>query len=161
MSAYIVSKSHIVYLVAAAMSRRLSKQVHYSFSYYHGEARHELKAGDYQAAADMANMLWMENIKSVSARYPSESSATLPGPVGEDFVVTIADIPGHVEIDPVQVFKSIDCYSYQSCEHDGWRASAAFAFCESLRKAACSSIIGYDDAAWGAPEPKARRNRAA
>lgn len=164
MSAYICDKKHIAYLVIAALSVRLRMANHNSdFSYYHNGQRHTLPAGDYDRACEVANMLWLENIKSVSHRYPGDkTSANLPGPVNESFTVQPHDIRFvRPEIDPAQVFKAIDCYSYQSCEHDGWEASESYAFCQCLRKAACRSVIGYEQANWGGPEEKETARRMA
>lgn len=163
MSAFICDKAHIVYLVTAAMSRSLN---HYgSFSWYFpdatqpcGKQRGELACNDYEKAAEIANMLWRENIKSVSYRYPGESSDTLPGPVGGNFVITERDIcVFHPPIDPVQVLKSCDCYGYQTCEHPEWESSEAYAFIDSLRHHAWSSLPGYDAANWGGPREKGAR----
>jgi hypothetical protein len=93
----------------------------------------------------------------VSHRYPNESSATLPGPIGESFVIESHHMSQAVwpEIDPVQVIKACDCYEYQSCEHDGWADSEACRFITSLRKGAAHALPGYDGADWGAPKPMA------
>jgi hypothetical protein len=155
MSAYIVDKRHIVYLVAAALSSRISNpRLHSSFTYHCNGKRHGLSLGDFDAAADFANMLWRENIKSVAHRYPNESSATLPGPVDEDFNVRPNDFRREKfsTFEPAQVFKAIDCYEYQSCEHEGWEQSEAFAFCDALRQRTCCAVFGYEDAQWGAPD---------
>jgi hypothetical protein len=153
MSAYIVDRNHILYLVQAALSRRLSRHGGSAFRWFCGENKSgELLAGDYDRAADVANLLWRENIASVSGRYPNESSATLPGPINENFVIEPSDFARCVEIDPIQVLKSCDCFEYQSCEHDGWRDSEAKAFIDSLRNHAWHALPGYENAAWGAPE---------
>lgn len=157
-SAYIVEKQHIIYLVAAAMSRPIS-QGRMSWSWKDEtkptqRAHAQLGACDYQKAVEVANMLWCENIKSVSHRYPNESSDTLPGPADTDFVVKSYDFTRtHFDrFDPVQVLKSCSCYEYQSCEHPEWEDSEAHAFIETLRSYAIHALPGYDDAAWGAPE---------
>lgn len=101
-------------------------------------------------------MLWRENIASVSARYPNESSATLPGPCNEDFVIRPSNCRNDFGlINPVQVLKSCDCYNYQSCEHEGWMASEAHAFIQALREAAIDALPGYEQAVWGAPRKEA------
>lgn len=153
MSAYICDRDHIIYLVAAAMHKSVNHRG--SFSWYHDRQRSELPPGDFDRAADVANMLWQENIKSVSHRYPHESSATLPGPIDEDFVITAKDIPALLaDFNPVQILKSCDCYAYQTCEHDEWEQSEAHTFIESLRSSAWHSLPGYDAAEWRAPEIK-------
>jgi hypothetical protein len=150
MSAYIVEKAHIVYLVHAAMSRRLNSHGS-SFVWNAAGAgqpwhRGDLTCNDYEKAAEVANMLYAENLRSIQARYPG----------GGDSIETIrpsdfATVPA--SIDPVQVLKSCDCLEYQSCEHDGWGISEAKAFLCSLRKHAWQSLAGYDAAAWGPPRP--------
>ncbi len=160
MSAYICDRNHIVYLVSAALSRTF-RQGGGDFYWYHNGESHRLSGGDYAYAAEVANMLWRENIKSVSHRYPGESSATLPGPVGEDFVIEADAFPAFSHFDPLQVLQSIACFSYQTCEHDEWEDSEAFAFCEALKSAAIHALPGYDKTVWGAPEPNCYRGAAA
>ena len=150
MSAYIVDREHILYLVTAAVSPNL--EPHRTFRWFYNGRWQELSWGDNERAADVANILWRENIASVSARYPNESSATLPGPRYENFVIEPADFPVSFEtIDPVQVIKACDCYEYQSCEHDAWHKSEAHAFVSTVRSAAWHALPGYQNAAWGAP----------
>lgn len=160
MSAYICDKQHIIYLLAAAMSYRLNRESS-AMRWYWSDTneRNELRSGDFEKAADVGNMLWRENITSVSTRYRGGSSANLPGPVGEDFVITTKDLSNVANIDPVQVLKSVHCYEYQTCEHDDWKKSEAFAFCDALKSRACRSLVGYDEAAWGAPDKKQATRR--
>ena len=163
MSAYIVDREHIIYLIQAALSRRLNEG-HTSFSWHWNVnraagtyERDTLHCNEYAKAAELGNMLWRENIASVSARYPNESSATLPGPIEPGGPIEEREITCWTDpIDPVQVLKACDCYEYQSCEHADWPTSQAKAFIESLRHAAWHSLPGYDVAEWGAPN---RRNR--
>lgn len=158
MSAYLVEKNHIVYLVSAAMSRRLNPHGG-NFSWYHktdanNGKRDDLSCADYDKAAEVGNMLWMENMKSISHRYPGESSATLPGPIGGSGVIYPQDFKGHYEFDPVQVLMSIRCLDYQSCEHPTWEASESHSFLESLKSSAICALAGMDNAKWGAPDPQ-------
>lgn len=118
-----------------------------------GYRMEEIAPGDLERAAEVANMLWQENIKSVSHRYPNESSATLPGPIGGSFVIEPHHIkPYRVRVEVVQVLKACHCYAYQSCEHDGWKTSDAKAFIDALESQAVRKLPGYDEAEWGAPE---------
>ena len=153
MSAYICDKHHLIYLAIAAESNRIGGR-QCSFSYFHDGETHYLRASDYEAQADSANMLLMENIKSVGFRYGQSTSAGLPGPTTVE-IITSQDIcrTSFKSLDPVQVIKACDCYSYQACEHDGWKTSKAKAFIDSLRHKAAKAFPGYDDAQWGAPEP--------
>ena len=150
MSAYIVGKDHILYLLAAMVSRRICP---HGFYWFHGGRTTEPLAADMDKAAELANALWLENIRSVSARYPGESSGTLPGPGCGSYVILATDFSRNrwQEMDPVQVLKAIDAYAYQSCEHDGWESSEAHAICEALRHRAIQALPGYEEAEWGAP----------
>jgi hypothetical protein len=152
MSAYICDKHHFIYLTKAA--DRLGYHRHCSFSYYHDNATHYLRASDYETQAEAATMLLMENISSVGYRYNQSSSAGLPGPHAID-IITARDITrtSWRSFDPVQVIKACDCYSYQACEHPGWKTSRAKAFIDSLRKTAAHALPSYDASTWGAPEP--------
>jgi len=152
MSAYIVDKTHILYLLAAAQSRVIGRGYGPMRWYWNNES-HFIGSPE-RDACDVGNMLWRENMKSVGYRYEGESSATLPGPNDPSSVIEARDLR-HVwnHIDPVQVLKACDCYEYQSCEHKGWEESEAHTFIKFLRKAAWNALPGYDDAKWGAPEP--------
>jgi hypothetical protein len=139
MSAYIVSREHILYLLAAATSPVI--EAIGKLRWFHDGQWHDVRSDDSERAAEVANLLWRENIASVSARYPNESSATLPGPCHENFVIVPADL--HVPfkaINPMQVIKCCDCYEYQSCEHEGWETSEAYAFISALRTAAWHAL---------------------
>jgi len=150
MSAYIVDRNHILYLVAAAASPTI--EPHGGFRWFHDGEWHDLRPDGFERGAEVANLLWRENIASVSARYPKESSATLPGPCNESFVIEPADFPAWFRVfDSVQVIKACDCYEYQSCEHEGWKTSEAHAFISALRSAAWHALPGYEEAEWGAP----------
>lgn len=154
MSAYLVDREHILYLLTAATSRVIESQG--KLSWFHAGQWHDVRCGESERAAEVANLLWRENMASVSARYPNESSATLPGPGHENFVIVPADFPASFKaIDAVQVIKSCDCYEYQSCEHGDWKTSEAHAFIAALRSAAWHALPGYDDAEWGAPQKEA------
>ena len=150
MSVYIVDRDHILYLVGAAVSPSIES--HGIFRWFHNNKLQELRANDFERAAEVANLLWRENIASVSARYPNESSATLPGPCRKNFVIEPRDFPASFkEFNLVQVIKACDCYDYHACEHTGWPTSEARAFVSTLRRAAWYALPGYDEAAWGAP----------
>lgn len=151
MSAYIVERDHIRYLVEAALKLRLGHHPgHGPFSWYWNGDRRTLPAGDYERACEVARMLWAENIASVAHRYPNEPQNDLPGPAGESFEYT-EHRPWDCNIDPVQVLKACSCFEYQSCEHEGWKTSEALAFVDALVWEAISALPGYADAAWGAP----------
>lgn len=167
MSAYTVTENHIIYLVAAALSRRINRGPHGRFSWvqvrYPGDVTHRIiDAGEMETVAAFASELWQENVRSVNYRYPND-----PAPV-ELFTITPHDIDDMLhawEFDPVQVLKAIDCLEYQSCEHPEWETSSACSFLNRLRRESIAALRGYSDAAWGAPETytqmRARHNMAA
>lgn len=98
----------------------------------------------------LGDMLWRENVVSVCFRY---RESTLPD-------VFYRFEPNALN-DPWSLIKQIDCYEYQSCEHDAWEASEAFALVEALRAATLQSLgmpkvqaiyqmeAGWKDAPWG------------
>lgn len=161
MSAYVVDRHHIVYLVEAAMSRTITTSP--PFTWWHGDnpnpdqRHHRLDGDDLDEWERVTNMLWQENIKSVQCRYPDtyNNPQDMPGPIDEDFRITQQDHRFCLwdRFDPVQVLKACNCYRYQSCEHPAWESSEAHAFIQSLKSHAISSLPGYENAEWGAPKP--------
>lgn len=151
MSAHLCEDRHFLYLVGAA----LHAQYGVAWRTPGGE-RVELRAGDYDLAARVAQMLYEENVRSLRARYPdttvSEWRGDSPAP---EF--TARDIPSlfYVGVNWVQVIKSCHCYEYQSCEHAEWEHSEAHAFISALMECAVHHVPGYEDAEWGAPSEKA------
>ena len=151
MSAYVVDREHIIYLVRAAQALSITR---YGMSWYHDGQHHELKGGDLTEEIRVANMLWQENITSVRYRYPDDTFDTMPGPIGETYVMDERDLTFFWDaFNPIQVIKSCNCYEYQACEHPGWETSEAHCFIDSLKEHAMRSLPGYDDAEWGAPPP--------
>ena len=151
MSAFIVDRNHIRYLVASALWVAGKAGSIDRFSWYHHETRHELTSVN---ATEVGQMLWDENIVSVKYRYPEFGGPAdpLPGPMNEDFVYLHKVAPVGFKPELAQVMKSIDCYSYQSCEHPDWESSSAWAFVQELRKRTSCVLPGYEEAEWGAPE---------
>jgi hypothetical protein len=150
MSAYIVEENHIIYLVAAALSRRINRGSHGKFTWWNGEAK-EISHYDPAGAAAFAAELWQENVKSVNHRYPND-----PAPI-DLFTIApqkIDDMLHGWDFEPVQVLKAISCLNYQSCEHPEWETSNAHAFLERLKNAAIASLVGYSEAAWGSPKTR-------
>ena len=141
MSAWMVSKRHVDYLLSAAL--RYGK-VHPLRWYLpattetpqpYEERRRELAP---ENASSVGAMLWTENRVSVNHRYNQKGGLQS---------YRFARYPG--DVDPVVVLKSIRCYVYQSCEHPGWEQSEARAFCDALTLACFDKLPGYDAAPWG------------
>jgi|HubBroStandDraft_5_1064220.scaffolds.fasta_scaffold69458_2 hypothetical protein len=110
MSAYVVDKETIDTLIAGALRAKLF--------------------GLDEATAN-GQMLWRENVTSVSFRYnlPTRDATELAEYEGdvEAYEFTPCDPTGPA------IDSAIDCLDYQSCEHDGWEASAACALLRNLR----------------------------
>lgn len=126
MSAFMVSREHIRYLVSAAK--------------LYGMAAAENPTA-------LGQMLWDENLKSIHARYPDTigNPPNMPGPIGEDFKYIHQTVS---RIDPVQVLKAIQCLEYQSCEHEGWKQSRAKQVLDGLMHHTIDKLPGYDKAQW-------------
>lgn len=139
MSAFLVGRNHISFLIYAALEYSRGG----SFTYGHSAAGHKTLTID--NASSTGNMLLLENYKSLECRYEERA----------DEREVFGEYLEHVyDLDAVQVLKAVGCYEYQACEHDDWEASEAHAFCEALRHVAISHLPGYDAAEWGAPKPK-------
>ena len=169
MSAFIVNKTHLDYLITAGL--RYGKK-HGTLSWLapaeeeptepthqRGEPwgpgavahattrRRELT---HETADRVGAVLAAENRRSVDHRYDENEL--------EDFY-TFTRYPGSGDrnsanrprLESVQVLKAIACYTYQSCEHPEWEASEAFAFCDALRDAAIWTLPGFENAAWEIP----------
>lgn len=129
MSAFIVDYNHINYLMNAALSRL--NAIHFNG-----------REVDKEYAQAIGQMLWDENRRSVDYRYTETSEQD-----GYELRRT------HLHhFDPVQVLMSIKCLEYQSCEHPGWEGSDAQSFLRVLLSHTITSLPGYRDAKWGAPE---------
>jgi hypothetical protein len=148
MSAYVVDRNHIRYLVEAAQHIAIRDHSP-NFSWYHNGQRQELNELN---ASEVGQMLWNENIASVQYRYPEDTDDTMPGPMGETFIYYHQMAGPYFEFEVAQILKAADCYEYQSCEHPTWESSSARNFIQALVKRAYSHMDGYDDAKWGAPE---------
>jgi hypothetical protein len=112
MSAYVVDKETIDQLIAGALRVELFMPCD---------------------ATTNGQMLWRENVVSVSFRYnlPTRDATELAE--YERDVETYTFEP--CEPTAQQIDSAIDCLDYQSCEHDGWEASEAYALLQQLRRA--------------------------
>lgn len=147
MSAWIVSRTHIDLLVTAGLDLP-GRDTHGGIlSWYVDGNRHTLTTSN---ADEIGQMVWAENVASVSHRYPDDGPGDLPGPNGFHAADVLLYSHTWVRgiIDPTVVLRAIDCYEYQSCEHPGWKASRARAFCVALQEAAVGQLPGYDQAPW-------------
>jgi len=155
MSAYIVDRNHILYLVEAGGAVKITWQMPACDTHSLGYGEIQRGACD---AARIANILWQENIRSVCYRYPDVTEATAPGPIGEEFTVDTEEFtrPHWHHFDAVQVIKAAKCYAYQSCEHETWEDSEANEYIRALIHWHIDRLAYYDDAIWGAPPTVAK-----
>ena len=127
MSAWIVSKRHIDYMVTAVI-------------------RAELTA---MSPDEIGRMLWRECLASVACRYPNDGDGERPGPM--DFRDSDVDTYTWQEtplLTPGGLAKTLGCYSYQSCEHPGWEASEACALVTKIKDSL--GDVAYDESVpWG------------
>jgi hypothetical protein len=146
MSAFVVARKHIAYLVNAAFYRRHGEGI-----YYHWDGQgHQCHCSDRAEAERIAQVLWAENVASVAHRYPDDKRSELPGMVDEAAAGFEYGRHEWTQERPnwVQVLKACDGYAYQSCEHPGWESSEARAIIEAIRSKAIHALPGYEDAAW-------------
>lgn len=150
MSAYIVDKDHINYLVSSALTVSYRSRSGHNFRWYHDGQSHLL---DDRNGTETGQMLWDECIESVAYRYPNRDDGALPGETGDSLHVYIHTNKYMCDdVHVAQVLKATDCYEYQSCEHPGWHQSSAKAFIDSLRALAWRLLPDYERAEWGAPQ---------
>jgi len=133
MSAFIVDKEHILYLVEAASQYN---------TYFQTKSGNRMR--NLSSQVEVANLLWKENVLSVNSRYDEKSDVSEI--TSKDFRVVRWN-----SFSPVQVIKAVKCYEYQSCEHDGWVDSKSKVFCEALKDDAINELEGYEKAEWGCP----------
>ena len=110
MSAWLVSKLHIDYLVTAVIAAELSTDT----------------------PDEIGRKLWRECLLSVASRYPDDEDGSRPGPAdfqdSDVLTYTWTETP---VLSGGALGKTVACYRYQSCEHEGWDNSEA---CELTAK---------------------------
>jgi hypothetical protein len=94
-------------------------------------------------ANQVGAVLLAENRRSVNFRYREDDL---------EYPYEFTELDGRP--DPVIVLSALACYRYQACEHPGWPASEAFAFCAALEQAAIRQLPGFDAAPWAIDDPR-------
>lgn len=178
MSAYVVDKEHVDFLVRAGLAPQGDHGSSSGLGWFDpsvpdGERDYEpgammggptametFEAKRRELTPETADrvgaMLWSENARSVAYRY-DEDYDEIPGP--NDFGVMalagyryegqrLSASPLHAQVDPVAVLKACDGFEYQSCEHPDWESSEAHAFLDALRRKMIRALPGYADADW-------------
>ena len=152
MSAFVVHRNHVLYLVAAMLPGALGR---YPFSYCHvGRA---VTIDTPAAAAIAANVLAAENARSVRARYGERNDAPAD-------TFRASQVPNLVtSIDPAQVMRSVECLEYQSCETADWETTEAAAMLRALYRQAAHVLCERDatrrgvELVWGMDSFEARK----
>jgi len=154
MSAFVVPKAHIDLLVDLGLRGPSGAQASGSWQVLYWfaasptlETASELRRSARPQDADrIGEMLMLENVKSVNDRY--EDSDDLPGPTDAYWLQKFKHKPQQYQLTAVEGLKAINCYGYQSCEHEGWEASEAYRYCQALRASLIHNLPGYDAATW-------------
>ena len=109
---------------------------------------------DFEEINAIASLLWKANSASVTSRYDDLNTGEAPK------VGAVAFARAR-KVAPVQIVKSADCLSYQSCEYDGWQNSTARLILNAIRGKALVALglpaddsdtrymPGYEEAEWG------------
>jgi len=99
---------------------------------------------------ELGEIFIRENLASINARYPNTVGKPehVPGPCEPYWLAPyVYHQPSRIP-SVVEALKLIDCYEYQSCEHDGWKTSQAKRLCEKLRGNLITALPGYESAKW-------------
>lgn len=148
MSAYIADRNTVVYLVKSAEALKM-----------HWNGANLYRAEDRELAA-VAQNLWDENITAVLHRYPDCTKEDAPGPIGEDFEITLSDMRVTFgPLDVLRVLRVLGQYEYQACEHPAWDGANCYPrrFVEQLQDLCISHLLEKHNVQRGAPEPTSLR----
>ena len=136
MSAFIVSKRHIDYLVTFVATRG------YTNIYHNGEHKE-------YTATEIGTILTEANYKSVNHRYSEDV----------DTPTYTHRVCANGPINAAQVIKAARCFEYQSCEYPEYKESLAKAIIEKIISMAIDKLPGYSDLEWDLPEWTADDNQ--
>lgn len=155
MSAFVVSQKHIDAIVMGAWlgPKGCNRHTWYAPEYYRPNGD-RFKITEL-SVDEIGRMLWAENVKSVQYRYQdwdqTHPATDLPGPAAfrmdevDGYTLNFMTTPKRTA---AELLSLIHCYEYQSCEHPGWKTSAAKRLCRQLRHALEHFVPGYDEAPW-------------
>lgn len=148
MSAFLVDRAHIDLLVDVIFKGpsgvAVSPATAWSLPLYLPD--------DLKTERAVGRELWLENLRSIEARYPDVlDGGLMPGPAGitreEIEQYTFGRYPYRLTI--VEALNAISCLEYQSCEHAGWETSRAKCqILEPLRYELIHRLPGMSSAPW-------------
>jgi len=88
---------------------------------------------------EIAELLYNENVASLQARYHDEEHDLIA--VNEQYDPIVTNV--------FHMAKLVNCYMYQSCEHEEWHESEARVICETIKSLLLTKHPDYDQAPWG------------
>jgi len=138
MSAYVVSDNHINELV-----RFIDSRFYYNMGYLQRVMPELVFLKDDKLFEAIGQELLKENYLSVNYRYKDNEAMTKAHKF--KYVPNL----GKATLTPVEILKLVNCLDYQSCEHEGWKSSAAYKILSSIKSYAINQLDGYDAAPWG------------
>ena len=152
MSAYIVDKAHIDYLVAAVAKARYTIRI--PVTQDEAKTFPETSATSFDVWRDgwlwephhdldtLGRILWAENAKSVMTRYPGEPLEDMPGPRPmPNLDAYTFDLSGLPDTDNYpQVIKAVGGWQYQTCEYDGHEEALGWRVTEVLYRLAADGL---------------------
>lgn len=176
MSAWVVSRVHIDLLVKAALVYGPGNVSNGRLSWFTVDPEEEgygrayatrQKLGETILADEFGQLLWTENVCSVAARYPADGWAEdhpdEARPAGDPEAAAAASYtyrePGYTPT-LAETLRLLDCFEYQSCEHDGWNGSQVRRACDALRAQVCG-LLAEGPWGWGPGELTEAKRRAA
>lgn len=135
MSAFLHDDAHITALLAGGLAERYGP-LRWDVPGQNPSRYNELTR---DTVDDVGRMLVAENLKSMKHRYPQltrqERTAVYGGYTDPERRYT-----------PVELLKALGSYEYQSCEHNEWPTSEAYAFCDALRRSLITRLPGWQEA---------------
>lgn len=134
MSAYICDFYHISVLAVAIYQR--------------------VGISDTYQPSQIATLLHAENTKSVKFRYSDVAEPFQVEP--EPFTFDRWALRYTARHSTVELIKAAHCFEYQACQHPGWEQSLARNWIDRLLNQLTRELPGYQDAAWGVEQPRAR-----
>lgn len=143
MSAWVVDKVHVDLMVEVA-----TRTGNDSLTY---RENGEWKVAARSKRDEIGQMLVMENVASVSHRYPGDDVAAgeLPGPTEAYYLGPYRYTDRQYQPSWAEVLNLVRCYEYQACEHPGWEESGAHSLCKAMFVRAASHFAkgpwGWDE----------------
>lgn len=146
MSAFVVCDSHISAILQAvfnATKRHTFSGMANPWKYQGDEKAYHYCAFALEESQSQANVLMLENLRSVNWRYRNSPHIEQQPMVGQVQLSLTAE-----PVSVLQALKLIDCLAYQSCETDNWDETEAYKLLNKYREILIPCLDGYDSAKW-------------